>query len=252
MKNILKESEEPFMDERWIGLADICEQLQHFGTVRELCETSLRLIKERLSCERISLYLNKDSAHYGDSFYGLYDLDHPIETEEDFLRIGACLPSDGSQSPKIDENVEIVDFNGKSLGQADCLYMPLLHPTTGQFGYLIADNLLGKTPWDTASIQLFRIFSAFFMKALLFKESEVIQERKNLQLRTLIDSLPAYIYIKDTDGRFLLANKCLAQSNGVDDPDDMLGKSDFDYFPAEQAQGFFEKEQSLFTTWSTA
>jgi PAS domain S-box-containing protein len=64
-------------------------------------------------------------------------------------------------------------------------------------------------------------------------------------MKTLIDSLPAYIYIKDTAGRFLLVNKKLADENNIENPDDMLGKTDFDYYPEKLAQKSYEDEQAI-------
>ncbi len=38
-------------------------------------------------------------------------------------------------------------------------------------------------------------------------------------LRTLIDNLPDLIYVKDVDGRFLLANVAVAPHHGREEPD---------------------------------
>jgi len=54
-------------------------------------------------------------------------------------------------------------------------------------------------------------------------------------LRTLIDNLPVNVYIKDTESRKILVNKAECEFLGVDDPEDILGKSDFDLYPIEAA-----------------
>lgn len=54
-------------------------------------------------------------------------------------------------------------------------------------------------------------------------------------LRTLIDNLPVNVYIKDTESRKILANKAECEFLGVDNPEDILGKSDFDLYPSESA-----------------
>ncbi len=68
------------------------------------------------------------------------------------------------------------------------------------------------------------------------------------QLRTLIDNLPDYIYIKDLDSRFVLNNTAHAHLLGFDDPEALIGKTDVDIFPKEMAEQYFEDEQRVIQT----
>ena len=54
-------------------------------------------------------------------------------------------------------------------------------------------------------------------------------------LRTVTDNIPDSIFAKDTEGRYLLANKAFAALHGINSPDDLLGKTAFDLFPKERA-----------------
>jgi methyl-accepting chemotaxis protein len=64
-------------------------------------------------------------------------------------------------------------------------------------------------------------------------------------LRTLIDNLPDLIYVKDTDGRFLLANVAVARIMGARTPGELLGKNDFDFHAKELAALYHEDEQAV-------
>src|SRR5690348_5788349 len=64
-------------------------------------------------------------------------------------------------------------------------------------------------------------------------------------LRTLIDNLPDLIYVKDVDGRFLLANVAVARIMGARSPNDLLGKNDFDFHPKELATLYHNDEQAV-------
>jgi len=64
-------------------------------------------------------------------------------------------------------------------------------------------------------------------------------------LRTLIDNLPDLIYVKDVDGRFLLANVAVARIMGASSPSDLLGKNDFDFHPKELATLYHQDEQAV-------
>jgi PAS domain-containing protein len=60
-------------------------------------------------------------------------------------------------------------------------------------------------------------------------EAALAQERN--MLRTLIDNLPDYIYVKDTESRFITGNVAVARVMGAASPEELVGKTDFDYYP---------------------
>lgn len=63
-------------------------------------------------------------------------------------------------------------------------------------------------------------------------------------LRTMIDLIPAFIYAKDVDSRFIAMNAALARNIGTEAAF-AIGKTDFDFFSPELAQKFFTDEQKL-------
>ena len=63
-------------------------------------------------------------------------------------------------------------------------------------------------------------------------------------IRTLIDKLPDYLFVKDTKSRFVIVNQPLATDGGFDSAADLIGKTDFDFHPREYAQQFWDCEQS--------
>lgn len=62
----------------------------------------------------------------------------------------------------------------------------------------------------------------------------------------LMDNIPDTIYFKDTESRFTKINKAQARLLGVDNPEDAIGKTDFDYFTKEHASNAYKDEQGLF------
>jgi PAS domain S-box-containing protein len=77
--------------------------------------------------------------------------------------------------------------------------------------------------------------------ARLFQAAQ--QERQ--QLRTLIDNLPDQIYFKDTESRMLIANLAQARLLGAKSPEELVGKTDFDFFPEDLASKYYNDEQRL-------
>lgn len=85
---------------------------------------------------------------------------------------------------------------------------------------------------------------------LRFEVEERIRAQETLSaeramLRALIDNVPDYMYVKDTDCRFLLANVAVARQMGAKGPEELLGKTDFDFYPRDLATTFFEDEQKV-------
>jgi two-component system, sensor histidine kinase and response regulator len=77
------------------------------------------------------------------------------------------------------------------------------------------------------------------------RAEEALAMDRNL-LRTLIDNLPDCIYVKDEQSRFMAANLATAQLMGTDDPNELLGKTDADFYPARQAADYRADEEELF------
>ncbi|HEY4786089.1 MAG TPA: PAS domain-containing sensor histidine kinase [Bacteroidales bacterium] len=67
-------------------------------------------------------------------------------------------------------------------------------------------------------------------------------------LKALINNMPDFIYIKDTESRFVVANQHSADVLGVATPEMLIGTSDYDYYPKKMADKFFRDEQKIIKT----
>ena len=103
-----------------------------------------------------------------------------------------------------------------------------------------------KMPWRDKEGHIIGIFGAS-KNVTELKEAEESLDRERLLLRAVIDNLPDYIYAKDKQGHFVLNNAAHAKSFGAK-PQEMLGKSDFDFFPPELARQFHDDEQKIIET----
>ena len=74
-------------------------------------------------------------------------------------------------------------------------------------------------------------------------EAALVRERD--LVRTLIDHLPDFVYVKDTESRFLLGNQSIARHMGADTPEGLLGKTDRDFYPPSLAARFYADEQAV-------
>ncbi|HEX8296600.1 MAG TPA: SpoIIE family protein phosphatase [Chthoniobacteraceae bacterium] len=77
-------------------------------------------------------------------------------------------------------------------------------------------------------------------------EEELARER--FFLRTLMEHIPDKIYFKDIGSRFIWASRETLARFGTTNPDDVLGKTDFDFFKEDHARAAFENEQEIIRT----
>jgi PAS domain S-box-containing protein len=73
-------------------------------------------------------------------------------------------------------------------------------------------------------------------------------EERNALLRSVLDSLPVLIFVKDTETHFVLGNLPLAHSLGLESPDDLVGKTDFDFRAPDVAAARAAEEQKVLQT----
>ena len=67
-------------------------------------------------------------------------------------------------------------------------------------------------------------------------------------LRMLMDNMPDCIYIKDIKSRFVIANKYTANVMKSDTIENLIGKTDYDFYPKEIADKFYKDEQKVIKT----
>jgi diguanylate cyclase (GGDEF)-like protein/PAS domain S-box-containing protein len=77
----------------------------------------------------------------------------------------------------------------------------------------------------------------------LHDKRAIADERISLQI--LIDQVPDYLWIKDSESRFVVVNKALASDHGRVRTSDMIGLTDADIHAADVARDFREIEQEI-------
>jgi PAS domain S-box-containing protein len=106
--------------------------------------------------------------------------------------------------------------------------------------------------FDGAEIKLLEELAQDISFAMEFAEQE--QQRKQtdeklkeerMLLRTLIDNLPDVIYVKDAQGRKIIANIADWQASGGKTMEDVVGKTDFELYPTEMAKGFWAIDKQV-------
>lgn len=102
----------------------------------------------------------------------------------------------------------------------------------GVFGYL-------RKPYDPTEL-LLAIHRAMERR----HHVQTLHQERSL-LRTLLDTLPDFIFVKDRQSRFIITNAAHLQVLGAASLEQVIGKTDFDFFPRELAERYYKDEQSV-------
>lgn len=84
-------------------------------------------------------------------------------------------------------------------------------------------------------------------RAIKNRRSDLERRQDQELLTALLKNMPDSIYFKDRDCRFIRVNEAKAKKHKAS-PEQMVGKTDFDYFTEERARPAFEEEQKIMRT----
>lgn len=80
------------------------------------------------------------------------------------------------------------------------------------------------------------------------KQAEAAIEYERFLMQALLDNIPDSVYFKDLSSRFIRVNQATIHKFGCTTPDQILGKSDADFFPEEIAREGLDEEQKIIQT----
>ena len=95
-----------------------------------------------------------------------------------------------------------------------------------------------------------RIVGTFGVSRDITEQKQASRDLANERviLRLLMDSLPACVYLKDINARKTMANPMDVQNLGYQKESDVIGKTDFDCFPPEEAAAFYADDMRVIQT----
>ncbi len=85
----------------------------------------------------------------------------------------------------------------------------------------------------------------FFTDVTDRRQAEEALAKERDLLNNLLDNVPDRIYLKDRQSRFLRASRALTSRLGLNDASGIVGKTDFDFRPPDEAQEFYNDEQQV-------
>jgi PAS domain S-box-containing protein len=112
----------------------------------------------------------------------------------------------------------------------------------------LSDALERKRELEERTVELSRAKEELERELSMRRQTETALAYERDLLHALMDNIPDQIYFKDTSSRFLRINRAQARVLHIADPDEAIGKTDFDFQPGELAQSFHIEEKQIITT----
>lgn len=224
-------------------LHEMNAELLQVDDLDELYRRAIELAHTRLGFERIGMYLLNEAK---DTLLGTYGVDvagnirseqGPEHVITDPATINTFVLNRTRLS--VAEDIDLLQENevvghGWHMGAA-------MWAEEAAIGVIFADNLLTGQPLKPYQSELLFAYAGAVANLILRRRVEkTIRERETL-LRTIIDSTPDWIFVKDQNHRYLLVNQGYADSMQMA-PEEFIGKNDLDIgFPEDIVKGNAEK-----------
>jgi PAS domain S-box-containing protein len=218
-----------------------------FGLSKDI--TALKLVEAELAAERDLLRMLMENSP--DMIYFKDMQSRFVRASKSFAeRLGAARPeevigktdfdiySEEHARPAYDDEQQIIRTGQPIVG--------ITEKETWQDGR-VTWVLTSKMPLRDKDGQLVGTFGiSKDITAIKKVEAELAAERD--LLGTLLDNSPDMIYFKDRDSRFLRSSKTHVVRMGKTRYDEVVGKTDFDFFSEEHARPAFDDEQRIIRT----
>ena len=84
------------------------------------------------------------------------------------------------------------------------------------------------------------------------KQSEQALAAERNLLRTLIDALPDWVYVKDLESRYVIANQAMARGLDLSDPAEVVGKTTKDIHSPDLAEMYLRRDEEVMHSGETS
>jgi len=152
------------------------------------------------------------------------------------------LREDGSDLPASEHPAMLALHSGQAVSE---VLIGVFHPILEQHRWILVSTTPNFHPGESHP---FEVLTTFTDITELKRHEEALQqaqqelEAKDALLQHVVDNLPQHLFWKDRDGAFRGCNIAGAKAVGLESPDDIAGKTDYDLYPGHSDGDFFYKQ----------
>jgi PAS domain S-box-containing protein len=222
----------------------------------ELIQQVVTLVRERFGLYYAGLFLVGDvpgapgewavlRAGTGEAGQQMLERGHRLAVGGESM-IGWCIANKQARIA-LDVGEEAVHFDNPLLPQTRSeMALPLL--SRGQAIGALTIQSTEEAAFSQEDVAVLQIMADQLANAIVNVRQVEALAREQYLMSTLMDNMPASIYFKDRESRFIRLSRAMIDMFGLDDPSQAEGKTDFDFFGHEHAQAAYEDEQRIIET----
>jgi PAS domain S-box-containing protein len=244
-RKLHEESERLFQQKLQI-LQEVNLELSRVQDMGELYRRAIERGRDALGFDRIGLLMYDQSTNTMQGTFGTDDKGQLRDeqyfqqavTDPDVLAIIVEKKRLGfwQTKPLMDE--------GKPVGKGWNAMAPLWYEDR-ILGWLAADNLLKREPLLSFQPDLLALYAATLAHLIVRLQAAENLRKQETLLRLVLDTIPQSVFWKDRNSIYLGSNLNFAAAAGLPAPEYLVGKSDYDFWPREQADIFVETDRRV-------
>jgi PAS domain S-box-containing protein len=245
----VKEEATRAFQEKLKALHEVSFELSNTHSLDDLFRRAIELGCSKLGFDRLGLWLLDADPKFIVGTFGIDEYGQirdernqrlpisPGEYVEEWLD-GRVFAATRNDVPLYNDRHEIIGIGWKAVSQ--------MWDGERSIGWLSTDTLFSKRPLSDYQLELLSLYATTLGHlATVRKTEETLIAERNL-FRTVIDTVPDYIYVRDRNGRFLLGNEASWKGTpGLTSEEELIGKTDFDIHPLEMAKQFWAADQQV-------
>ncbi|MDX9769897.1 MAG: PAS domain S-box protein [Tenuifilaceae bacterium] len=143
--------------------------------------------------------------------------------------------------------------NGEPSSKLSVEYMRRAFSGESLYFEWVHEDVRGIAVYTEISLNLLTFGGYSYLQAIVRditsrKAAERALDQERLLIQNMMENVVDQIYFKDLDSRFIRASRNVAERFGLSQAQDIVGKSDFDFFSPEHAQMAYDIEQKIIET----
>ena len=112
-------------------------------------------------------------------------------------------------------------------------------------GAIVVQSYNDESAYQLEDVELLEFVSSHISLAVQRKKSEQEIAVSKQVLRKVLDNIPIKVFWKDRDSKFLGCNKSSLEEMSIENEQDVIGKSDFDFHEKEDAKKYRDDEEAI-------
>ena len=228
------------------ALQEVSIELGTMQTSDDLYLRAIELGQEKLGFKRLGLLLYDEETELIQGTFGT-DIEGNITDERDFEQgIWNTLRDVIAEKKRLAIWEDVPLYNDSEIVGHGWSAISVLWNGNKGLGWLATDNLLTQEPANQEHLDLLMLYGDVIGHLITQKEAEqTLHERENL-LQIVLDTIPQAVFWKDRDSVYLGSNKNFTRDAGVESPQALVGKTDYDIVDnKKQAEAYRKLDQRL-------